>query len=173
MAELLGSKNRVIAALLNPRNAATAAAARDLNNAAQVLGLSLHLSYAGEEEEFDLRFAEMTRLGAVGLMISGDPFFNSRAERLGMLSLKHGLPTIFQTHTFTAAGGLISYGTNFPELYRLVGGYTGRVLKGERPTDLPVQQPTKFELIINLRTARSLGLDVPPMLLARANEVIE
>jgi putative tryptophan/tyrosine transport system substrate-binding protein len=172
MAELLGARRRV-AALLNPRSAATAGVAESLRSAAQALGLDLHLAYAGGEEEFAPRFAEVVQLGAAGLMISGDPFFNSQAERLGALSLEHGLPTIFQTVEFTAAGGLVSYGTSFQEQYRLVGMYTGRVLKGEKPGDLPVQQPTKFELVINLKTAKALGLDVPPTLLARADEVIE
>jgi putative ABC transport system substrate-binding protein len=172
LAELLGPRPR-IAVLLNPRSAATNAVAESLKSAAHSLGLDLHLAYAGGEEEFAPRFAELTHLGAAGLMISGDPFFNNQAERLGVLSLEYAIPTIFQTHAFTSAGGLISYGTSPRELYRLCGVYTARVLKGEKPADLPVQQPTKFELIINLKTAKALGLDVPAMLLARADEVIE
>jgi putative tryptophan/tyrosine transport system substrate-binding protein len=172
MAELLGSRRRV-AVLLNARSVATDEQARSLRSAAQALGLDLHVAYASEEEELAPRFAELAQLGVAGLMIGGDPFFNSRAERLGVLSLKHALPTIYQTHMFTAAGGLISYGTSFSELYRLLGVYTGRVLKGEKPANLPVQQPAKFELIINLKTAKALGVEVPPTLLARADEVIE
>jgi putative ABC transport system substrate-binding protein len=172
MAELLGPRRRV-AVLLNARSVATDEQARSLRSAAQALELDLHVAYAGEEEELAPRFAELVQLRVAGLMIGGDPFFNSQAERLGMLSLKHALPTIYQTQLFAAAGGLISYGTSFPELWRLLGMYTGRVLKGEKPADLPVQQPTKFELIINLKTARALGIEVPPMLLARADEVIE
>jgi putative ABC transport system substrate-binding protein len=172
LAELLGSRRR-IAVLLNPRSVATNPVAESLKSAAKTLGLDLHLAYAGAEEEFAPRFAELVQLGAGGLMISGDPYFNNLAERLGVLSLKYALPTIFRTHSFTAAGGLVSYGTSLSELYRLAGVYTGRVLKGEKPGDLPVQQPTKFQLIINLKTAKTLGLDVPPTLLARADEVIE
>jgi len=172
MAELLGSGRR-IAVLLNKRSVASNEQASSLRSAAPALGLDLHLAYAGAEEELSPRFTELVQLGVAGLMIGGDPFFNSQAERLGVLSLKHALPTIFQTSMFTAAGGLISYGTSFSELYRLLGLYTGRVLKGEKPADLPVQQPAKFELIINLKTAKALGLTVPDTLLARADEVIE
>jgi len=118
-------------------------------------------------------FTTLTRLGAGGLAISGDPFFNTRAALLGALSLKHALPTMYQAREFTAAGGLISYGSSFVELYRLTGVYAGRVLKGEKPAELPVQQPTRLELIINLKTAKALGIEIPPTLLARADEVIE
>ena len=116
----------------------------------------MDLAYAAAEEEFAPRFAELVKLGAAGLMIAGDPFFNNRAAQLGALSLRHALPTIYQTRQFAAAGGLISYGSNVLEQYRLLGVYTGRVLKGEKPADLPVQQPTKVELIINLKTAKAL-----------------
>jgi putative ABC transport system substrate-binding protein len=173
MVELLGSRRR-LAVLLNPRSVATDSAARSLKSAARALGLDLHLAYASGEDEFAPRFAELVQLGVAGLMISGDPFFNSQGERLGALSLQHSLPTIYQNSEFTAAGGLISYGSSsFREQNRLLGVYTGRILKGEKPADLPVQQPTKFELIINLKTAKALGLDIPTTLLARADEVIE
>jgi ABC-type uncharacterized transport system substrate-binding protein len=171
MAEFIGSRR--VAVLLNPRSVATDAAATSLRSAAQALGLDVHLTYAGGEDEFAPRFAELVQLGAAGLMISGDPFFNSQAGRLGALSLTHALPTIYQTREFTAAGGLISYGSSALEQYRLVGLYTGRILDGEKPADLPVQLPTKVELIINLKTAKALGLEVPATLLARADEVIE
>jgi putative ABC transport system substrate-binding protein len=171
MAEFIGSRR--VAVLLNPRSVATDAAATSLRSAAQALGLDVHLTYAGGEDEFAPRFAELVQLGAAGLMISGDPFFNSQAGRLGALSLTHALPTIYQTREFTAAGGLISYGSSALEQYRLVGLYTGRILDGEKPADLPVQLPTKVELIINLKTAKALGLEVPGTLLAIANEVIE
>src|SRR5262249_9399083 len=146
---------------------------QDLVQAARALGLQPHTFYAGAEKEFEGVFAALIQLGAGGLAISGDPFFNSRAEHLGALSLKHALPTMFQAREFTAAGGLISYGSSFEEMYRLTGVYTGRILKVEKPSDLPVQQPTKLELVINRKTAKSFGLEVPATLLARADEVIE
>ena len=172
LAELLG-RGKVVGVLLNPRRPRSETEVNDLLQAAQVLGLQAHVVYAGADEEFETAFAGLTRLGAGGLAISGDPFFNVRAEHLGALSLKHALPTIYQMREFSAAGGLISYGSSFPEQYRLAGAYTGRILKGEKPADLPVQQPTKLELVINLRTAKMLGVEVPPTLLARADEVIE
>ena len=172
LSELLGSRRR-IAVLLNPRQAAAVESARSLRSAAQVLGLDLHLAYAAGVEEFAPRFLELVEIGAAGLLIAGDPFFQNRAAQLGALSLKHALPAIFQTREFTTAGGLMSYGSSASWQYRTVGIYTGRVLKGEKPADIPVQQPSKVELIINLKTAKALGLDVPPTLLARADEVIE
>jgi putative ABC transport system substrate-binding protein len=172
LADLLGSR-RLVGILLNPRRARSKTELHDLRQAAHTLGLQPHVLYAGTDEEFEAVFATLTQLGAGGLAVSGDPFFNSRAELLGALSLKHALPTMYQAREFTAAGGLISYGSSFAELYRLTGVYAGRVLKGEKPADLPVQQPTKLELIINLKTAKALGLEVPPALLARADEVIE
>ena len=172
LADLLGSR-KVVGILLNPGRTRSAAELTDLLEAAQALGFQPHVLYAGADEEFETVFATLTRLAAGGLAISGDPFFNTRAEHLGALSLKHAMPTIFQAREFTTAGGLISYGSSFAELYRLTGVYTGRVLKGEKPADLPVQQPTKLELIINLRTAKALGLDVPPSVMVRADEVIE
>jgi putative tryptophan/tyrosine transport system substrate-binding protein len=172
LADLLGSR-KMVGILLNPGRTRSPPELTDLLQAAQALGLQPHVVYAGADEEFEAVFASLTRLGAGGLAISGDPFFNSRAELLGAMSLKHALPTMYQAREFTAAGGLISYGSSFAELYRLTGVYAGRVLKGEKPADLPVQQPTKLELIINLKTAKALGLAIPPTLLALADEVIE
>ena len=172
LADLLGSR-KLVGILLNPRRVISETELHDLLQAAHAVGLQPHVLYARTENEFEGVFAALTQLSAGGLAISGDPFFNSLAEELGALSLKHGLPTVFQTREFTAAGGLISYGSNVAEQYRLVGVYTGRILHGEKPADLPVQQPSKLELVINLRTAKALGLEVPPSLLARADEVIE
>jgi putative tryptophan/tyrosine transport system substrate-binding protein len=172
LADLVGSR-KIVGILLNPGRTRSEAELNDLLQAAQALGLQPHVLYAGADKEFEAVFTSLTRLGAGGLAISGDPFFNTRAELLGALSLKHALATMYQAREFTAAGGLISYGSSFEELYRLTGVYVGRVLKGEKPADLPVQQPTKLELIINLKTAKALGLEIPPTLLARADEVIE
>jgi len=172
LADLLGPR-KIVGILFNPGRARGRTELADLLQAAHALGLQAHDLYAGTEKELEAVFATLTRLGAGGLAVIGDPFFSSRAEHLGALSLKHALPTIFQSREFTAAGGLISYGSSVAELYRLAGVYAGRILNGEKPADLPVQQPTKLELLINLKTAKALGLDVPPMLLARADEVIE
>jgi putative ABC transport system substrate-binding protein len=172
LADLLGSR-KLVGILLNPRRNRTETELRDLLQAAHTLGLQPHVLYAGSDEEFEAVFATLTQLGAGGLAISGDPFFNSRAGLLGALSLRHALPTMYQAREFTAAGGLVSYGSSFAELWRLTGVYAGLVLKGEKPANLPVQQPTKLELIINLKTAKALGLEVPATLLARADEVIE
>ena len=125
------------------------------------------------EQDFDRVFADLIRLGAGALVISPDVFFNTRSEQLASLSLRHAVPTIYQYPQFAAAGGLISYGSNETEYYRLIGGYAGRILKGEKPGDLPVVQSTKVELILNLKTAKALGLNVPNTLIGRADEVIE
>jgi len=178
LATLLGAQ-KIVGILLNPRTrgawpqAISEIESHDLLQAAKTLGLQPHVLYAGTEMECEAVFATLAQLGAGGLAISGDPFFNSQAKWLGALSLQHALPTIYQTSEFTAGGGLISYGSSFAEPYRLAGVYTGRILKGEKPTNLPVQQPSNLELVINLKTARTLGLDIPPTLLARADEVIE
>jgi putative ABC transport system substrate-binding protein len=178
LANLLGSR-KIVGILLNPRTRGawprtiSELEIHDLLQASHALGLQPHVLYAGAEMEFEAVFATLTQLGAGGLAISGDPFFNSQAERLGALSLQHALPTIYQTSEFTAGGGLISYGNSFAEPYRLVGVYTGRILKGQKPADLPVQQPGKLELVINLRTAKTLGLEIPAKILALADEVIE
>jgi len=178
LANLLGSR-KIVGILLNPRGrgawprAISEMEIRDLQQAASALGLQPHVLYAGAETEFEAVFATLSQVNAGGLAISGDPYFNSQAERLGALSLQHALPTIYQTREFTIAGGLISYGSSFGEPYRLAGIYTGRVLQGQKPADLPVRQPTTLELVINLKTAKALGLEIAPTLLARADEVIE
>jgi len=163
----------VVALLVNPTNASSEAISRELQAAARALGLQLHVQHASAERDFDAAFAALIRLRAGALVIGPDIFFLARSEQLAALTVRHAMPAIFQYRPFAAAGGLMSYGTDETEYYRLVGIYAGRVLKGEKPSDLPVQQATKVELIINLKTAKSLGITVPLPLIGRADEVIE
>jgi putative tryptophan/tyrosine transport system substrate-binding protein len=164
----------IIAVLVNPADPSRAEIiVKDLQAAAHTLGLQLSVLHASTDRDFDTVFAGLAQLRAGGLVIGGDPFFNSRSAQLGALTIRHAVPTIYQFRTFAAAGGLASYGASLTDAYRLAGVYTGRVLKGEKPADLPVQQSTKVELIINLKTAKALGLTVPPQIVARADEVIE
>ena len=162
----------IIAALVNPTNPNGEIQSRDLQAAARTLGVQLHVLHSAERD-FDPVFATLAQLRASALVISEDAFFVARLEQLARLALRHALPAIFPDRAFAAAGGLMSYGGSIPDTYRIAGVYTGRILKGEKPADLPVLQPTKFELVINLKTAKALGLTVPPSLLVRANEVIE
>jgi putative tryptophan/tyrosine transport system substrate-binding protein len=165
---------QVMALLVNPTSPAIAETlSRDLQAAAPVLGLQLHRLQASNEREIDDAFASLVRLRASALVISPDVYFNTRIEQLAALALRQAMPTIYQFRAFAVAGGLMSYGGDLRESYRHVGLYAGRILKGTEPAGLPVYQATKVELIINLKTAKALGLDVPPTLLARADEVIE
>ncbi len=165
---------RVMALLVNP---ASPYQAKTQSNAAllaaQTLGLELHVLNASTESDFDAVFTNMIQLRAGGLVIASDPFFIGRSEQLAALTVRHAVPTIFETHEFAAAGGLMSYGAPIGETYRLAGNYTGRILKGDKPADLPVQLATKVELFINLKTAKALGITFPLTLLGRADEVIE
>ncbi len=164
----------IIALLVNPTSPSIPEKAiRDLQAAAGTLGLKLHILHASTDSDFDTVFATLIQLRAGGLVISPDAFFTSRSEQLAVLALRHAVPAIFTFREFAAAGGLMSYGSNFVEIHRQVGIYTGRILKGEKPADLPVQQVTKVGLIINLKTAKALGLTIPISLLGRADEVIE
>ena len=163
----------IIAFLLNPTSPSAETQLRDVQAAAGTMGLQLHVLHASTERDFDAVFANLAQLRAGGLVIGPDAFFNSRSEQLAALAVRHVVPAIFQFRAFAAAGGLMSYGGNLADLYRQSGVYTGRILKGEKPAELPVQQVTKVELILNLKTAKVLGLEVPPTLLARADEVIE
>jgi len=167
--ELVPTAN-TIALLLNPTNAVAETQSNDLLAAARTLGLELYVLHASTEGEFEPAFARLMQLRAGGLVIGTDGFLVSRSERLAALTLRHALPTIFQYRAFAEAGGLMSYGGSVTDSYRLSGVYTGRILKGQKPADLPVQQATKVELI---KTARALGLTVPLPLLGRADEVIE
>jgi putative tryptophan/tyrosine transport system substrate-binding protein len=162
-----------IGALLNQANPNAEAISRGLQAAARTLGLKLQILDAGTERDFDTVFARLAELQAGGLVIATDGLFISRSEHLAALTVRHAVPAIFQFRAFAAAGGLMSYGGSLAELYRQSGVYTGRILKGEKPGDLPVQQVARVELIINLKTAKALGVDVPPGLSARADEVIE
>jgi putative tryptophan/tyrosine transport system substrate-binding protein len=165
---------RTIALLVNPSNPLAQPVVQDSQAAAGTLGLQLHVLEARKEEDFDAAFKAAVDARADALVIaSADPLFGSRAEQLGALALRHRLPAIHQFRRFAAAGGLASYGGSFTDSYRQVGVYTGRILKSEKPSDLPVQQSTRLELILNLKTATALGIDVPRTLLARADEVIE
>jgi putative ABC transport system substrate-binding protein len=161
----------VVALLVNPTN--PIAETLDLRAAARTLGLQLHVLRASTEGEIDDAFAILVRLRAGALVIGSDVFFNTRSEQLAALAVRHAVPAIFHLREFVAAGGLMSYGGSLRDSYRGAGGYTGRILKGDKPADLPVQQSTKVELIINLKTANALGLTIPLPLLARADEVIE
>jgi putative ABC transport system substrate-binding protein len=164
----------IMALLVNPASpyqAQTQSSAALL--AAHTLGLDLHVLNASTESDFDAVFTNVIQLRAGGLVIAADPFFIGRSEQLAALTVRHAVPTIFETHEFAAAGGLMSYGAPIGETYRLAGNYTGRVLKGDKPADLPVQLATKVELFINLKTAKALGITFPLTLLGRADEVIE
>jgi ABC-type uncharacterized transport system substrate-binding protein len=162
-----------IALLVNPTNPNSEPLSRNLQAAARALERPLHVLNASTDRDFDTVFATLGQLRAGGLVIGPDALFNSRNEQLAALTLRHAVPTISQFRDFVAAGGLMSYGGSLTDAYHRVGVYTGRILNGEKPADLPVQAPTKYELVINLKTAKALGLDVPAMLLARADEVIE
>jgi putative ABC transport system substrate-binding protein len=145
----------------------------NLQGAARTLGVQLHVLSASTEQEIDTVFAKLVQLDVSGLVIGADNFFNSRSEQLAALALQHAVPTIYQYRKFAAAGGVMSYGGSITDAYRLVGVYTGRIVKGEKPAGLPVQQAMKIELIINMKTAKALGLTFPTSLLVRADEVIE
>jgi putative tryptophan/tyrosine transport system substrate-binding protein len=165
---------KTFALLVNPTNIAnTPTTVRDLQAAAQKTGVMLRVLNASSEDEIDRAFAAIDVDRSDGLVIGTDGFLISRSEQLARLTLSHRVPSIFQYRTFAMAGGLISYGSNFRDTYYQLGLYTGRLLKGEKPADLPVQQSTKVELIINLKTAKTFGITVPLPLLGRADEVIE
>jgi putative tryptophan/tyrosine transport system substrate-binding protein len=162
-----------IAALVNPTNQNAAADTKEAEAAARTLGLELQVLNASNGREIDDAFALLVERRAAALLIEGDPFFIGRMKQLVVLTARHAIPAIYQGRDFPDAGGLISYGANRSDALRLAGGYTGRILKGERPVDLPVQLATKLELVVNLNTAKALGLEIPPMLFARADEVTE
>jgi putative ABC transport system substrate-binding protein len=164
---------RVMALLINPADPLSQGQVRVSLAAAEMLGLELHVVNARLERDFDAAFAKLTELRVGGLTIGGAALFTSHIEQLAAMTVQHRIPAVYQRREFAAAGGLVSYGTNIAYTHRLVGIYTGRVLKGEKPADLPVQQATKVELYINLKTAKALGITVPLPLSGRADELIE
>jgi putative tryptophan/tyrosine transport system substrate-binding protein len=164
----------VVAALVNTANPALAEAQlKDLMQAAPLLGVEVRILHASTEDDLEAAFSRFSQLQAGALAIAVDTFFNNRLRQLGALALSHRVPAIYQNREFAAAGGLMSYGGNLANQFRLMGEYAGRILKGEKPADLPVQRSVKVDLIVNLKTAKALGIAIPEKLLARADEVIE
>ena len=165
---------RVLALLVNPAAPVLAEPqARDVRSAAQTLGVELSVLGASTESELEAAFAKLTELRASGLVIGGDAFFTSHSKELAELAIRYKVPAVYQWREFAAAGGLMSYGSNVTETHRLVGLYTGRILKGDKPADLPVQQAPNIQLYINLKTAKALGISIPLPLSGRADELFE
>ena len=164
---------RVIALLVNPNNTNADRIMREVQEAARAKGVQLPILKAGSESEIDAAFTTLVQLQAGALLVAGDPFWTSRRERLVALASRHAVPAIYAARESIVAGGLISYGASFTSVYRQLGTYAGKIIKGASPADLPVEQPKTFELVINLKTAKALGLTVPQSLLAHADEVIE
>jgi putative ABC transport system substrate-binding protein len=163
----------VLAMIVNPKNPNTEFDIQQMQSAARPTGLQILVLNASSERELDAAFAKLVEQRAGAVIVNSDPYFNIRRDQLVALAAYHALPAIYELRAFVASGGLISYGTNIAEAYRHAGVYAGRILRGDKPADLPVQQSTKFELVINLKTAKALGLEIPPKLLALADEVIE
>jgi len=166
-------KAQVIGVLLHPNYAAAESQLRDVQDSAAHLGLRLIIVRANTESDFDMAFSTVASQRAGAMLVCASPFFNARRQQLVVLASSHALPAIFEWRDFAVAGGLMSYGTSLNNAYRQAGVYAGRILKGEKPADLPVVQSTKFEFVINLSTAKALHIDVPPTLSARADEIIE
>jgi putative tryptophan/tyrosine transport system substrate-binding protein len=166
-------KASVIASLLNPDFVNAASQLKIVEDVAGAVGLKLEVMFASTEREIDAAFARIVEARAGALFVASDPFLFIHREKIVALAAGHALPTMYSLREFVAAGGLMSYGTDIPDAYRQAGVYVGRILKGEKPAELPIQQPTKFEFAINLKTAKALGLTIPPNLLALADEVIE
>jgi putative tryptophan/tyrosine transport system substrate-binding protein len=164
---------KVFALLVNPNSPQTERVVQAVQEAAHVKGLRLHILKAANESEIATAFASLVQLQAGALVQQADPFFINRRDQLALLAARYAIPTIYEGRQFAEAGGLMSYGTSFAEMYRQIGVYSGRILKGEKPADLPVMQPTKFQLVINLKAAKAIGLTVPESFLLRADAVLE
>ena len=162
-----------VAGLVNPKNSNAGRNVAALQEAARAKGVQLHIVEASSEGDFETAFASLAALHAGALVVGADPFFNARRSQIVVLAARHSMPAIYEWREFVDAGGLISYGPSLPGVYRQMGAYVGRILGGEKPADLPLVQPTLFELVVNLKTAKTLGLAVPRSILARADEVID
>lgn len=164
---------KLIALLVNPKSPQTERVVRAMENAARAKGVQLDIVNATTAGEIDTAFSTLSRLQVAALVQQADPFFLGRREQFALLAARYAIPAIYEARPFVEAGGLVSYGASSPTVYRQVGAYAARVLKGESPADLPVIRPTKFELVVNLKTAKALGLDIPASILAQADEMIE
>jgi putative ABC transport system substrate-binding protein len=172
MRELLPAAT-AFAFVVNPSNTRADSDVEEMETAARALGQQIIVAKAGTDRDLETAFATLAQRSIQALVIGGDPFFNGQAQQLVALASHYAIPTVYPLHEFAAAGGLMSYGSSISDAYRQAGIYAGHILKGAKPADLPVMQPTKFELVINLKTARTLGVEIPATLLARADEVIE
>jgi putative tryptophan/tyrosine transport system substrate-binding protein len=166
-------KAAVMAYLVNPSNPTVEFYTKEATKAASALGIQIRVLNASTDGDLDEAFSALAGLGATGLVVLGEPFFESKRDKIVALATRHAIPTIYGFREYVTAGGLMSYGVSLPDSYRRAGIYVGRIIKGEKPADLPVMQPTKFDLVINLKTAKALGITVPQGLLVAADEVIE
>jgi len=164
---------KIVGAMIDPNYQEAEAQARELREAAATLGQAIHIAYAGSDKDLESAFETIVRERADTMLVAASPFFDTRRERIIAFAAERRLPAVYQFREFAVSGGLMSYGVSLPEGYRQVGNYAGQILKGTKPADLPIVQSIRFEFVINLKTAKSIGLEVPAMLLARADEVIE